>query len=226
MGKSETEALPLLEDWEELSFIDPDGRAFSEIIKHERRKVGMTHDSGHAVKKKNKHRERDCKVENWWWQKSKNNVWIAWWNLMNPRGNERHLCNLQIMKLASHEKITSMTRYNLVHKFITMRQTMKNSGCKSCRGQGMDKAQDNTSMTIGQSQEQEGGDRWSTKRQKECPLCHIDGRMSPWKMRSFNPNYRSTKAESCFGWHCKTRPWSLRIFLNRARLRPRWLLQK
>ena len=52
MGKSETEALPLLEDWEQRSFIDPDGRAFSEIIKHERRKVGMTHDSGHAVKKK------------------------------------------------------------------------------------------------------------------------------------------------------------------------------
>ena len=52
MGKSETEALPLLEGWEERSFIDPDGRAFSEIIKHERRKVGMTHDSGHAVKKK------------------------------------------------------------------------------------------------------------------------------------------------------------------------------
>ena len=51
MGKSETEALPLLEDWEQRSFIDPDGRAFSEIIKHERRKVGMTHDSGHAVKK-------------------------------------------------------------------------------------------------------------------------------------------------------------------------------
>ena len=24
---------------------------------------------------------------------------------MNPRGNERHLCNLQIMKLASHEKL-------------------------------------------------------------------------------------------------------------------------
>ena len=53
MGKSETEALPLLEDWEQRSFIDPDGRAVSEIIKHERRKVGMTHDSGHAVKKTN-----------------------------------------------------------------------------------------------------------------------------------------------------------------------------
>ena len=76
MGKSETEALPLLEDWEELSFIDPDGGALSEIIKHEKGKVGMTHDSGHAVKK-NKHRERDCKVENRWWQESKNNVWIA-----------------------------------------------------------------------------------------------------------------------------------------------------
>ena len=135
---------------------------------------------------------------------------------MNPRGNERHLCNLQIMKLASHEKFTSMTHYNLVHKFIPMRKTMKNSGCKSCRGQGMDNAQDNTSMTSGQSHEQEGGDRWSTKRQKECPLCHIDGLMSPSKMRSFNPNHRITKAESCLGWHCNIRPWSLRIFLEQG----------
>ena len=58
MGNSETEALPLLEDWEQRSFIDPDGRAFSQIIKHEKRKVGMTHDSGHAVKKKNKQTSR------------------------------------------------------------------------------------------------------------------------------------------------------------------------
>ena len=31
---------------------------------------------------------------------------------------------------------------------------------------------------------------------KEKPLCHIDGRMSSQKMRSWNPKFRSIKVES------------------------------
>ena len=34
---------------------------------------------------------------------------------------------------------------------------------------------------LGESQEQEGGYSRSTKRQKESPLCYIDGHLSPQK---------------------------------------------
>ena len=62
------------------------------------------------------------------------------------------------------------------------------------------------------NQEQKGGYSGSTKRQKASPVCHTDGHMSPQKMRSWNQNYRSTKAESCSRWHCKRRLWSLCSF--------------
>ena len=32
---------------------------------------------------------------------------------------------------------------------------------------------------------------------KEIPLCCFDGHVPPPKTRSWNPNYRSTQAESC-----------------------------
>ena len=52
------------------------------------------------------------------------------------------------------------------------------SRCKSCRGQGMNRARNNPSIEIGKSQEQEGGYPGSTRRQQESPLCHIDGHIS------------------------------------------------
>ena len=64
---------------------------------------------------------------------------------------------------------TSMTHYNLFHKFIPMPQ-------------GMEKARDNPSMATGESPEQEGCYSRSTKRQQESPLC---------------PNSRSLKTEPC-----------------------------
>ena len=68
------------------------------------------------------------------------------------------------------------------------------------------------------------GDSGSTKRHNESPLCHIDGHTSPQKMRSWNPNYRSTKAESCSRRTFQnTTLEPLQFLLNRARLRLRWL---
>ena len=83
----------------------------------------------------------------------------------------------------------SMAHHNLVHKFIPMPQAMKNAGCKSCSGQGLEKARYNPSMEIGERQEQGGGHSRSTKRQKESPLCNIDGH----KTRSWNLNYKKYK---------------------------------
>ena len=43
----------------------------------------------------------------------------------------------------------------------------------------MKKARDDPRMEFGKSQEQKGGYSGSTKRQKESPLCNIDGNMPP-----------------------------------------------
>ena len=86
----------------------------------------------------------------------------------------------------------------------------------------MEKARGNPSIATGESQEQEGGYSRSTKRQKESPLCYIDGHLSSQKMRSYNPNFRSTKAESCSmvtSWKKTLEP--MQFLLNRARLRPK-----
>ena len=60
---------------------------------------------------------------------------------------------------------TSMTHYNFAHKFILMPQAMKIPDAKlPWRGQGMEKARDNSSMEFGKCQEQEAGYSGSTKR--------------------------------------------------------------
>ena len=49
---------------------------------------------------------------------------------------------------------TSMTYYNLFgSKIYSFASSDENSGCKSCSGQGMEKARDNSSMAFGKSQE-------------------------------------------------------------------------
>ena len=80
----------------------------------------------------------------------------------HPKNHEDHIAS---------KGFTSMTHHNLVQKD-------ENSACKSCRGQGMEKARDNPSMATGRSHEQEGGYSRSTKRQKESPFCFTDGHMS------------------------------------------------
>ena len=49
----------------------------------------------------------------------------VWWKLMNPQGREWILRYLQNTKITLQAKVsTSMTHYNLVHKFIPMPQAM------------------------------------------------------------------------------------------------------
>ena len=45
-------------------------------------------------------------------------------------------------------------------------------------------------MEFGKSQEQKGGYSGSIKRQKESPLCNIDGRVSPQKRGVRTTNYK------------------------------------
>ena len=73
------------------------------------------------------------------------------WKFMNPQSNGWNLLSLKF------KGFTSMDHYNLVHKFILTLQAIKNFGCKSCSGQGMEKARDNPSMATRKTQEQEEG---------------------------------------------------------------------
>ena len=45
----------------------------------------------------------------------------------------------------------------------------------------MKEVRNNSSLAVGRSEEQKGGHSGSTKRQKESPLCYIDGHLSSQK---------------------------------------------
>ena len=110
----------------------------------------------------------------------------------------RQRVDLKIMKIAL-QGFTSMTHYNLVHKFIPMHPAMNIRDAKAAVDKEWKKARDNPSVAIEQGEEQKGGHSGSGKRQKESPLCYIDGHLPPQEWRSWNHNCRSTKKGSCSG---------------------------
>ena len=124
-----------------------------------------------------------------------------------PKNHEDHIAG---------KRYTSMTHCNLVHKFIPMPQAMKNRDAKAAVVQ--------PSMGFGTSQQQKGGCSGSKKRQKESPLCYTDGHMTPQKMRSWNQNCRSKRAESCsVVTLSKTTQEPMELFVKKARLCHNWL---
>ena len=67
----------------------------------------------------------------------------------------------------------SMSHYNLVHKFLPMPQSMKIPDAKAAVHKEW-KNRNDTSLAIGQDEEQKGCYSGSTKRaRKKGPLCHI-----------------------------------------------------
>ena len=72
-----------------------------------------------------------------------------------------------------------MSHYNLVHKFIPMPQAMKIPDAQAAVDKEWKKARDDPSLEFRKSQEQENEVILEAQRQKESPLCHIDGHMSP-----------------------------------------------
>ena len=109
------------------------------------------------------------------------------------------------------EGFCSMTHYNLVHKFIPMPQVLKNRGAKGSSGQGMEEARDDSSMGCEKSQEQKGGYSGSKKeRQKQCPLCFIDGLASSQDC-GVGATIPEVQRKSCASRrHCERRLWSPR----------------
>ena len=71
----------------------------------------------------------------------------------------------------------------------------ENSRCEESSGQGLEEAWDDSNLTVGESLKQEGNYSGSTKRQKESPLCYIDGHLSSQKCGVRTTNFRSGKDE-------------------------------
>ena len=102
---------------------------------------------------------------------------------------------------------TSMTHYNLVHKFIPIPQAMKILDARSSSGQGMEEARDNFGLAVGRSQKQEGGYSGSTKRQKResillhrCDICRFKN------AEMEEPKHQKILRTNCVPrWHCKGR---------------------
>ena len=117
---------------------------------------------------------------------------------MNPQGKR-----VESSQSKNHEEhiagkgFTSMLHYNWVDKFIVMSQAMKIPDAKTAVDKEWKKLETIPSMEFGKSHEQKGRYSGSTKRQKESPLCYIDGHMSPQKCRVGTVNCRSIEAESC-----------------------------
>ena len=68
---------------------------------------------------------------------------------------------------------TSMSHYNLVHKFIPVPQVMKLPDAKAAVDKEWKNTRDDPSVEFGKSQEQKEGSSGATKRQKESPLCTL-----------------------------------------------------
>ena len=119
----------------------------------------------------------------------------------------------------------SMTHYNFVHKFISMPQAMKIPDAKAAVDKEWKKLETNPAWNLGKSRAKRRL-VWMHKRdQKKFPLCCIDGHMSPRKcgVRTKNQKYKGLCFEETLR---QTTPEPAQFLLNRARLRPRWLLQK
>ena len=74
---------------------------------------------------------------------------------------------------------TSMTHFTILFTNYFCVSSNEDSGCKSRSGSGMEQARNVFSMSTGDSlRTRKGGNSGSTKRQKESPLCCIDGYLS------------------------------------------------
>ena len=86
---------------------------------------------------------------------------------------------------------TSMTHHTVVHKFMSMPQAMKIRGAKAAVDKEWKKID---TIPVWQMEKIKSKIKRdysrSTKRQKESPLCYIDGHVSPRKTRTKNQSHR------------------------------------
>ena len=168
-------------------------------------KTGKTCGTSHAVQKISRwHHERGCEGAERIRQGSENGSLGAWWYLMNLQGNGWNLLNFK----KNHEDhiagkgFASMSHYNSAHKVLPMPQAME-----------WKKLETSPACDLGSVKSKKRGYSGSTKRQKESPLCNIDGHMSPQECRVGTKITEVQKRQSrAPWWQCKRRLWSLCSF--------------
>ena len=101
---------------------------------------------------------------------------------------------------------TSMSHYNLVHKFIPMPQAMKIPDAKAAVDKEWIKHETIPAWPLDKVKSKEEACPGGTERQKESPLCFIDGLTSPQKCGVISAVQRKSRAPK---GHCKRRLWSL-----------------
>ena len=97
--------------------------------------------------------------------------------------------------------IAEWKHYNLVHKFIPLPQAMKIPG-KGLSGQRLEEARNSSSMAAGDGQEQKRSYSGGSKRQRESPLCYIDGLMSSLKSGVRTKISEARRSGRAPWWHC------------------------
>ena len=106
----------------------------------------------------------------------------------NPRDNVWNHLHRKIMKITSQAKGKIDVSLQFGSQIYSYTSSDENCGCESSSRQGMEEAQNDSSLAVGQSKEQKGGCSESTERQKESPFCNIgDAESEP-----NHPKYRRT----------------------------------
>ena len=165
-------------------FIDPDDKEYSEIIKNTRRKLERPMAPAMPCKRD---RQQSSVGKNNVEQKIGHEEESKTMHGCMVESHEATRHGAESLQSKTHEDriagkgFTSLTHKNLVHKFIPMPQAMIFPDAKGCRGQGIEKARDNSNMGLGKSQKQKKSYSGSAKRQNESPFCFIDGHMPPQK---------------------------------------------
>ena len=126
----------------------------------------------------------------------------ASWNLMNPLGNERNLLRLKILKTTWQAK--GLLRCHITMWFASLFRCLKRWKFRRRKQQWTRNGKSSKRFQPGNS--------GSTKRQKESPLCNIDGHMLPQECGVGTKITEVQRQSRAPWWHCKRRLWSLCSF--------------
>ena len=163
-GQKRNRSSTMLEDWEEFIYWSRRQR----ILRNSQRcegKIGKTHGLPRCRVKDIQASWKRVQSRRLAMKMSSKQCMIVLWNLMNLRDNEQNLCSLKTMRITLQVKgFTSDDTLQFGAQVYSDATSDENSGCKSCRGQGMEEARDKSSMGFGERD----------KSQKDSPFCHTE----------------------------------------------------
>ena len=138
---------------------------------------------------------------------------------MNPRDNEENLHSPKTMRPYCKQRIffdVSLQFGTQVHPHATSKDA------KAAVDKEWKELETIPAWDSGKVKSKKEGFLEAQRDTKKVHFATTHGHVSPQKIRSWNPNYKSKKAESCsVVTLLKTTLWPMQSLLSRARLRPR-----